>query len=133
MAAQQVICDTDVMIDFWERKSKRHEAKKKIVEETIGLDSIVLTAIIKIELLAGALSKADAAKISARLSRFHIYLITPEITMKAFALVETYSASHRLALPDGFIAATAVTTGLPLFTYNIKDFKFIKGLALFEV
>ena len=132
MASEQVICDTDVMIDFWEAKNQRHEDTRKIIEETIGIDNVILTAITKIELLAGAINKADSIKISRKLSRFNIELINPEITVKAFSLIETYCLSHGLALPDSFVAATAIITDLPLFTYNIKDYKFIKGLLLFQ-
>ena len=91
MAAKQVICDTDVMIDFWETKNKRHQATKIIIEDKIGIDNIILTAITKIELLAGAINKADIQKISKKLSRFNIELITPEITLKAFSLIESYT------------------------------------------
>jgi len=132
MASQQVICDTDVMIDFWEAKNQRHEATKKIIEETIGIDNVVLTAITKIELLANALNKADSVKISRKLSRFNIELINAEVTLQAFSLIETYCLSHGLALPDSFVASTAITMDLPLFTYNIKDYKFIAGLSLFR-
>ena len=131
MAAQQVICDTDVMIDFWETKNQRHQATKKIIEETIGINNVILTAITKIELLAGAINKADITKISTKLSRFNIELINPGITLKAFSLIETYSLSHGLALPDSLVAATAIVTDIPLFTYNVKDYRFINGLSLF--
>jgi predicted nucleic acid-binding protein len=132
MAAQQVICDTDVMIDFWEPKNQRHNATKKTIEIKIGVDNIVLTAITKIELLKGAVNKADIQKISSKLSRFNIELINADITLKAFSLIEKYSLSNGLALPDGFIAATAIVMDLQLFTYNVKDYKFIDGLSLYS-
>ena len=131
MAAQQVICDTDVLIDFWEAKNKRHEATKKIIEVSIGINDVIITTITKIELLAGAVNKADIAKIAKRLSRFNTILLNEAISTKAFELTETYCLSHGLALPDSFVAATALITDLSLFTYNTKDYKFIKGLRLF--
>lgn len=33
---------------------------------------------------------------------------------------------------DALIAATSLGTGLKLFTYNKRDFKFIKGLKLYD-
>lgn len=42
-----------------------------------------------------------------------------------------YSLSHKLALPDGFIAASAIEKNIELFTLNKKDFKFIDGLVLY--
>ena len=126
-----MICDTDVMIDFWETRNQRHASTKNIILEQIGTDNVVLTTITKIELLAGAVNKSDIHKISKKLSRFTIELFSPAIAIRTFALIETYALSHGLALPDSIIAATAIEMDLPLFTYNIKDYKFIKGLLLY--
>jgi len=53
-------------------------------------------------------------------------------TCKIFlSLISTYSLSHGLAVPDGFIAATAMTFDVELFTLNKKDFRFIEGLKLY--
>ena len=38
----------------------------------------------------------------------------------------------RLDMPDSLIAATAIELNLPLFTYNIKDFRYIPGLQLYK-
>jgi len=54
------------------------------------------------------------------------------ISETALELLETYSLSHNLTVPDAFIAATALANELELFTLNIKDFKPIAGLRLYE-
>jgi predicted nucleic acid-binding protein len=41
--------------------------------------------------------------------------------------------SHNLAIPDAIVAATAMYAGMELFTYNQKDFRYIKGLRLYEL
>jgi tRNA(fMet)-specific endonuclease VapC len=46
-------------------------------------------------------------------------------------LIYTYTLSHRLAIPDGFIAETAIENDVELFTLNKKDFRFIEGLKLY--
>jgi predicted nucleic acid-binding protein len=132
MAAKKIICDTDVMVDYWNTNNSRHAATKSIVDDNIGIDNVVISAITKMELLVGALNKKDLAKITKNLDPLTIALINNEITLTAFALIEKYTLSHWLALPDGVIAATAVITGLELFTYNIKDYQFITGLKLFK-
>jgi hypothetical protein len=48
-------------------------------------------------------------------------------------LLEKYSLSHKLSLPDALIAATAIVYGIELFTLNLKDFKFIKQVKLLDV
>lgn len=44
--------------------------------------------------------------------------------------METYSLSHKLSLPDALIAATAIEHDIPLYTLNLKDFRFISMLQL---
>jgi predicted nucleic acid-binding protein len=41
-----------------------------------------------------------------------------------------YSKSHGLAIPDAIIAATSLVCNINLFTLNVKDFTFIKGITL---
>ena len=132
MAAKQVICDTDVMIDYLDSRHTRHIKTKEILEDIIGLDNVVLSGITQLELMLGALHKQDLIKIKKSISRFIIILVNQHINIKASSLIETYALSHGLALPDSIIAATAVVPGLELFTYNVKDYKFISELSLFK-
>ena len=45
-------------------------------------------------------------------------------------LMEDYSLSHKMSLPDALITATAISHDIELYTLNIKDFRFISGLQL---
>lgn len=45
-------------------------------------------------------------------------------------LIEKFSKSHGLQIPDALIAATALELGLPLSTANLKDFQYIPDLQL---
>lgn len=132
MAKKKIICDTDVMIDYWDSFQKRQVSTKNILDNQILLDNIVLSAITKMELISGATNKTDLNKVSKYLNRFNIALINDEITIKAFDLLEKYKLSHSLSIPDCFIASTAIVTGLELFTYNLKDYKFIPQLKLYK-
>lgn len=130
MAETKIICDTDVMIDYFDLKSLRHTITKIKLEEEIGLENIMLSAISKLELIAGATTKSDLLTIIKKLKRFSVILFFPTITSLSFQLLETYKLSHGLALPDCLIAATVLKTDLEFFTYNTKDFKFIPKLRL---
>ena len=132
MAEKKIICDTDVMIDYWDESNVRHKETKLILENEIGLDNVVLTAITKIELLAGAINKKEIDKIDRKLNRFNITLLNNHITIKAFELMLNYRCSHGLALPDCFIAATVMIFDLQFFTYNKKDFKFIAAIKFYN-
>lgn len=129
----KVICDTDVMIDYWDKTNQRHTATKSILETAIALDNIVLPAVTKMELMLGATNKADMAWVIKGLSRFNVALLNDAITLHAFDLLQTYRLSHGLSLPDGLIAATALVTGLEFFTYNTKDYLFIPGIKLYTL
>lgn len=43
-----------------------------------------------------------------------------------------YSLNYKLKVPDGLIAATAIGEDIPIYTHNLKDFKYIKGIKIFE-
>jgi hypothetical protein len=43
-----------------------------------------------------------------------------------------YSLSHKLTIPDAMIAATALTHNISLYTLNLKDFRFIQGLQIYQ-
>ncbi|GAB1447159.1 hypothetical protein MASR2M44_01500 [Bacteroidota bacterium] len=67
------------------------------------------------------------------MNRFNIALINNDITIEAIALFETYRLSQGLAIPDCFIGATAKIMNLELFTYNLKDYRFMSKLKLFDI
>jgi len=121
------------MIDHLDADNHRHAHTKHLLEAIIGTDNIILSAITKMELLIGAKDKYNLAKVNKNIHIFEITLITGEITKSAIQLLQDYKLSHGLALPDAFIAATAQISGWELFTYNVKDYKFIKGLTLFDL
>jgi predicted nucleic acid-binding protein len=132
MAETKVICDTDVIIDYFDTRQSRHNLTKRILEEKIGLDNMMLSAISRMELMAGATTKRELVALNKRLARFDTILIDPAITELSLSLLQTYKLSHGLALPDSLIAASAIKMELPLFTYNIRDFKFIAKIKLYK-
>ncbi len=105
--------------------------QNQLLKRSIKLDNVVLSAITKMELMLGAVNKTDMAKITKKLSRFNIALISDDITLQAFDLLQNYRLSHGLSLPDSIIAATALIADLDLYTYNTKDFKFTSQLKLY--
>lgn len=133
MAKEQVICDTDILIDYFDVSQKRHQETKLILEQNIGFQNILISSITKMELLLGATNKADLNAINKKLNRFSVLLINEAINLRAINLVHAYRLSHGLALADSMIAATAIQAELELFTYNTKDFRFISKLDLYIV
>lgn|SRR5690606_29918239 len=132
MATQKIICDTDVLIEFFDENKTRHAETAKAIEK-IGIGNILISAITKMELIKGVRDKEHSGWVSKRLKGLDTILLSPEITRKTIELLNTYHLSHGLAIPDALIAATAIETKLTLFSYNVRDFKFIKGLNLYRV
>ncbi len=85
-------------------------------------------ATVYIECLQGSKSNHEKTIIKKYLSRFPVFYHTPDISKRTIALIEQYSNSHGLLLPDAQIAAVCLEYDLTLITYNVGDFKFINGL-----
>lgn len=133
MVKKQIVCDTDVMIDYWNTNSKRHSFTKQKLDEEIGIDNIIISAITKMELLMGAANKSEEIKIKKKLNRFNTALINNDITLEGIELFERYRLSHGLRIPDCLIAATAKILDVELYTYNLKDFQYITKLKLLKL
>ncbi len=84
------------------------------------------------ELYFGAFNKRELAKIKSRMGNLETLILDRSITNAAINLIEQYSKSHGLQIPDALIAATAICHDMELLTYNIKDFKFIQDIKLFS-
>ncbi len=122
-----VICDTNVVIEFLKGNEKTREDFKKI-----GINNLALSAITVMEIYYGAINKRELVKLKQVLSNFTIFNLNEEITATAIYLIEQYAKSHGLDIPDALIASTALNNNLTLWTYNLKDFRFIKNLILFD-
>jgi tRNA(fMet)-specific endonuclease VapC len=122
-----ILCDTNILIEFYKNNAS-------IVQELghIGQDQLAISAITQAELYFGALNRAELAKIKQHLSLLHLFPIDVSISNTFLQLMETYSLSHQLSLPDALIAATALVHDLKLYTLNVKDFQFIAGLELHQ-
>ena len=122
-----VLCDTNILIDFYKEDAEVIKTLRRIGQQNIAV-SIVTAG----ELLYGALNKKELNRIKNDLDHLKIVHLTPEIGEKFIKLMVEYSMSHRLSLPDGLIAATSLAESIPLYTYNRKDFKYIKGIDLYK-
>jgi predicted nucleic acid-binding protein len=132
MEENLILCDTDVLIDYFDKSKARHQQTKQIIEHQISLDKVVISAITKMELFLGATNKVELNKIDKLIGRFGLLLINRQITKKSLDLLKSYHLSHNLAIPDSIIASTAIVADLELFTYNVKDFRFVKNLNLYN-
>jgi predicted nucleic acid-binding protein len=100
--------------------------------KVIGQHNIAISDVTSAELLFGARNKDELKILKKDIEKLTSISISSSISKLAVNLVEKYSLSHKLSLPDALIAASAIQNEIQLFTLNIKDFKFIRGLKLFS-
>ena len=79
------------------------------------------------ELMVGALNKKEIEIIKKVFADFEVVEISGSISIKAKKLVEKFTKSYGLLIPDSLIGATALELRVPLYT---KGFRFIPNLVL---
>lgn len=122
-----VLCDTDVIIEFY--KNNRRVVSNLL---EIGQENLAVSTITCGELMYGAINKRELTQIKTDLEHLNVIQITSSTSERFIVLMHEYSLSHRLSVPDGLIAATALTEDISLYTHNLKDFRYIKGIKLFK-
>ena len=119
------LCDTCILIDYLRGKTEVQQKLLSDRKQGLGMSSVTY-----MELMVGALNKREVNIIKKAFSDFEIIEISEPISIKAKNLIESFTKSHGLQIPDALIAATALELGVPLCTANIKDFQFIPDLQL---
>ncbi len=121
-----IILDTNIIIELLKGNKETKELLEGINEKNFAISIIT-----NMELYYGAINKRELNKIRKFLKSFDLLLINEEISRIALDLIEKYSKSHGLEIPDALIAATSIYYDISLLTYNKKDFRYIEGLRLF--
>lgn len=122
-----ILCDTNIFIDIY----RGNETIIEIIKE-IGQQNVAISDVSCAELLYGARNKKELQAIRNDIDSLIVLPIDSNISKFAVDLVEKYSISHKLSLPDSIIGATAILYDIPLYTLNTKDFKFLQKINLFE-
>jgi len=121
-----ILCDTNILIEIYKGNNHIIETVKHIGQENVAVSDITCA-----ELLYGARNKVELNVIRKDLNKLIILPVQLNISRLSVELVEKYCLSHKLALPDAFIAATAIYHEIELYTLNIKDFVFITKVKMF--
>ena len=122
-----ILCDTDIIIEFLKG---RQNLKEKFSE--IGYENIHVSAITLMEMYVGAFNKKEIKNIIKALGKLKVVHVSESISARSLELIERYTKSHGLGLPDSIIASTAIDLKMALFTSNTKDCKFISSLELYK-
>lgn len=122
-----VLLDTNIVIEIYKNNPL-------IISEImqIGEENICISIITAGELLYGALNRQELNFIRKNLKTITNIKIDNVVCDKFIEIMDNYSLSHNLKIPDGLIAATALVFDIPIYTLNLKDFKHIKGIQIYS-
>jgi len=123
-----ILIDTNIIIEFYKNNAL-------VIEElrTIRINNLAISVITQAELYYGAFNKSELLKIKKHLASINILSVNSDVSNQFIKLMETYSLSHKLTIPDALIASTAIVNEIDLYTLNYKDFSFIAGLNLYQM
>jgi hypothetical protein len=122
-----ILCDTDVIIEFYKNNRQIVFELEKIGENGIAISPVTIA-----ELFYGALNKKELQQINKDVNSLKILGFNPEIGETLLFLMSKYSLANNLKIPDAIIAATAIVNNVELFTLNVRDFRFIKELKQYH-
>ncbi len=116
-----VFLDSCIVIDY---------INGKITLDNTQMNNYCFNTVVEMEVLVGTKNKRDLHTTNKKLSNFNTIDINQEILDLARNLVNQYTLSHNMTIYDAIIAATCLVYDLPLWTYNKKDFRYLKELKL---
>lgn len=124
-----VICDTNIISKYIVYDS---EVQRKI--HFIGLKNVIITPIVYIELMRWlsvykGIPSTERVEIKRFIKGLKIYHLNKGISELS---IEISQKDNSLEPSDILIGATGVYYNLPVYTHNLKHFKLIKGITLYE-
>lgn len=123
-----MLVDTSVLIDYFRRKDKGRALLHKLAEDGCTLKLSVIT---EFEVYVGA-TMDQLAYWDQVLEHIEVLpLGSREVRRAASIQAEMKRQRKQAALPDLFIAATALEADLPVATLNKKHFETLPGIRLF--
>lgn len=121
------LLDANFIIDYFKGIFKGDAAK---FTDSIINDTTFISVITRMELLSWkSLQIKDEEIIKELIFDSTVFSLEENIVTKTILLRRT----NKIKLPDVIIAATAIVHNLQLITHNLKDFKNISELILFDV
>lgn len=122
-----ILCDTNILIEFYKSNPQTIQELRRI-----GLNQLAISVVTQAELYYGALNKSELFRIKKHLLSMHVLPIDEKVSAEFLNLMESYSLSHKLSVPDALIAATALVHQIELYTLNTRDFQFIPSIKLYS-
>jgi len=118
-----VFIDTNIVIEYL--KKRDNEA---LIEFFDGFDTVYIVVIM--ELYQGARDKNELNYIKKKIMKFEVLKMNQEIISLAREILDRYTLSHNTKIMDALIASTVIMYNMDLYTFNKKDFRYLKQVNL---
>jgi len=123
-----IIIDTDVLIEIFDKESKKgDQALQKLKESK---ENIAITSLNLHEILFGHLKRKKKIKEITSLTTLGFTKKDAELSAEIENMLEKKGRPNTMI--DTMIAAIAINNNAKLYTFNKKHFQGIKQLSLFE-
>jgi predicted nucleic acid-binding protein len=123
-----ILLDSDVMIDLF-----REYLSAKAWFDTINdSETIVLSGFVVMELIQGCKNKIQVEKLQRDLAFYETVWLSSDYCTQALDIFAQYYLSHNAGFIDVLVGMTAVSLGVPLYTFNEKHYQFIPGLKTIQ-
>ena len=127
MGYSEVLVDTSIIIDYLRKTDK----EKTLFWDIINTHECYISSVTVFELYSGAKEPKHLDALEVVLSYLNILSFDEKQAKIASSVFQKLKAKNKLIeFRDIFIAASAISTQMPLATLNKKHFKRIDDLAL---
>lgn len=126
--AKPALIDTDVLVDA----SRGLDSAGSFLNERQQGRALTISVISAMELIAGCRNSVQLADVRQFLGQCEVLPLTEAISERARELMEAFTLSHGLLLPDALIAGTALEAGVGIYTRNTRHFSMVPGLETLE-
>ncbi len=123
-----IFLDSDVMIDLLRQYPPAITWFDALEDE----EEIALSGYVVMELIQGCRNKDEQAKVQQALAPYGIIWLSPAGGDRALEIFGEYYLGHGAGMLDVLIGQTAVTLGVPLYTFNQKHYRFIPELQIIQ-
>lgn len=120
------LIETEVLIDA----ARGHAGAVAFLSGQYRASDIQISVISAMELIVGSRNKVELGETKRFLQPIKVLPIDSNVSDVAYYLMESFTLSHGLMIPDALIAATASERELTLVTKNTRHFQMIPGLKL---
>lgn len=121
-----IIVDSDILIDY----SRSYRPAQQFLDSTFRKNRYCISVITAIELIRGSQDKESQAVAQDLISKYPILVLSKEISLQSYRLVQKYHLNYSLGMADAFIAATSLQHKAYLLTRNLKHFDFIPDIKV---